>query len=130
MKLLAISEHFFPRVGGTVNYVHETLCALAAQGVSAELLVPGPAPTEWQGAKSADLPYQVTWVEAGYPAQGDPSRDARYDFCNKMDALVASRLNGPDRPDILHVLFGLFVMEVLGTDRLRAAGLRLSLIHI
>ena len=123
MKLLAISEHYFPRVGGTVNYVHETLCALVALGVEAELLVPGPAPEGWLPGDMAPPPYRVTWIDAGYPARGDPTREQRYDFCRQVDALAASRAAGPDRPDLLHVLFGLFVMEVLDTARLRAAGL-------
>lgn len=123
MKLLAISEHYFPRVGGTVNYVHETLCHLAALGVEAELLVPGPAPEDWAQKQASDLPYLVTWIDAGYPSQGDPARDARYAFCQKVDAVAAARMEGPDRPDVLHVLFGLFVMEVLNTERLRHSGL-------
>ena len=130
MKLLAISEHFFPRVGGTVNYVHETLCALARQGVETELLVPGPAPENWLPAGMATPPYRVRCVDAGYPPSGDPCREARYDFCRKVDALAWQALAGPDRPDVLHVLFGLFVMEVLDTGRLRAAGLPcLSTVH-
>lgn len=118
MKLLAVSEHYFPRVGGTVNYVHETLSALAALGVEAELMVPGPMP---KGLNSQ--PYRVHWVDAGYPAHGDPTRDQRYDFCRKVNTLAMQAAAGPARPDLLHVLFGLFVMETLDTTRLRSAGL-------
>tara|TARA_R100000789_G_scaffold83517_4_gene79098 strand:+ start:19474 stop:20673 length:1200 start_codon:yes stop_codon:yes gene_type:complete len=130
MKLLAISEHYYPRVGGTVNYVHETLCALTALGVEAELLVPGPAPQGWLPTGMAEPPYTVTWIDAGYPAKGDPSREQRYSFCQQVNDLAAARVAGPDRPDVLHVLFGLFVMEVLETEKLRAAGLPcLSTVH-
>ena len=123
MKLLAISEHYFPRVGGTVNYVHETLCALSALGVEAELLVPGPAPNGWPPNGMAEPPYTVTWIDAGYPAKGDPGREQRYSFCQQVNDLAAERAAGPDRPDVLHVLFGLFIMEVLETEKLRQAGL-------
>lgn len=123
MKLLAISEHYYPRVGGTVNYVHETLCALTALGVEAELLVPGPAPQGWLPTGMAEPPYTVTWIDAGYPAKGDPSREQRYSFCQQVNDLADARAAGPDRPDVLHVLFGIFVMEVLETEKLRAAGL-------
>lgn len=130
MKLLAISEHYYPRVGGTVNYVHETLCALTALGVKAELLVPGPAPDGWLPQGKAELPYRITWIGADYPAEGDPSREQRYSFCQQVNDLAAVRAAGPDRPDVLHVLFGLFVMEVLDTGRLRTAGLPcLSTVH-
>ncbi|NYT74375.1 glycosyltransferase family 4 protein [Halomonas sp. QX-2] len=130
MKLLAVSEHYYPRVGGTVNYVHETLCALAKSGVETELLVPGPADKHWLPEGMAEPPYAVHWLDAGYPAKGDPSREQRYDFCRQVDALAAERLAGPNRPDILHVLFGLFVMEVIDTKRLRLGGVAcLATVH-
>lgn len=122
MKLLAISEHYYPRVGGTVNYVHETLSALVRQGVEAELWVPGPAPQNWRPEGMAEPSYDVKWIDAGYPARGDPTRAQRYDFCQQVTRLALSRAVGPERPDMLHVLFGLFVMEVLDTAALRAAG--------
>lgn len=123
MKLLAISEHYYPRVGGTVNYVHETLCALTALGVEAELLVPGPAPEGWLPSGMAEPPYRVTWINADYPAKGDPSREQRYDFCRQVNDQATTRTAGPGRPNVVHVLFGLFVIEVLETEKLRAAGL-------
>lgn len=81
MRILAISEHYFPCVGGTVNYLHETLSALARQVVRVELWVPGPHPPNWLPDGLATPPYEVVWVDADYPAQGDPSRAARYAFC-------------------------------------------------
>lgn len=123
MKVLAVSEHYFPRVGGTVNYVHETLCALTALGVDAELLVPGPESKGWLPAGTASPPYRVRWLDAGYPAKGDPTREQRYRFCYAVDAEVRGRLDDAERPDVMHVLFGLFVMEVLDTELLRRAGL-------
>lgn len=123
MKLLTISEHYFPRVGGTVNYVHETLSALTDLGVNAELLVPGPMPDDWLPPGMPPPRYRVRWIDAGYPEKGDPSRDQRYEFCRKVGAMAVKAACGPDRPDMLHVLYGLFVMELLDTARLRAAGL-------
>lgn len=123
MKLLAVSEHYFPRVGGTVNYLHETLSALVRCGVEVELWVPGPAPAQWPLVGDALPPYGVHWVDAGYPAQGDPSRAQRYDFCNQVDAKALAQASTDSAADVLHVIFGLFLMEVLDTDALRAAGL-------
>lgn len=123
MRLLAISEHYFPRVGGTVAYLHETLCALANLGVEAELLVPGPAPKNWLPSGMSEPPYSVVWLDCGYPAAGDPTREQRYAFCRAADMTAFARLSGPARPDVLHVLFGMFVMEILDTSRLRRAGL-------
>ena len=121
MRLLAVSAHYFPRVGGTVNYVHETLSELVGQGVEVELLVPGPAPDGWQPG-GQQPPYGVTWIDAGYPAKGDPGREQRYAFCQKVNEYALKASEADERPDVVHVLFGLFVMEVLDTARLRAAG--------
>ncbi|MEY8096903.1 glycosyltransferase family 4 protein [Falsihalocynthiibacter sp. S25ZX9] len=123
MRLLAISEHYFPRIGGTVNYVHETLCALSDKGVEVELWVPGPAPECWLPDEMSKPPYSVRWIDAGYPAAGDPTREQRYDFCRQVDLLASESLSTPERPELLHVLFGLFLMEILDTERFQAAGL-------
>lgn len=123
MKLLAISEHYFPRVGGTVNYVHETLTALTQLGVEIELLVPGPISEGWLPESMSTPSYQVRWVDAGYPARGDPTRDQRYDFCRKVNTLAFEAAQSPNRADLLHVMFGMFVMETLDTGRLWVAGL-------
>lgn len=123
MKLLAISEHYFPRVGGTVNYVHETLTALSARGVEVELWVPGPA-LRSEKSKHREMPsYEVKWIDADYPAIGDPNREQRYRFCSMVNEKAKALAATNDRPHLLHVLFGLFVMEILETEALRMLGL-------
>lgn len=106
-----------------MNYVHETLSALDALGVRAELLVPGPAPENWRPDEVASPPYKVTWVDSDYPSTGEPTRKQRYAFCREVNRHVVARLRASDRPEILHVLFGLFMMEELDTQRLSKAGL-------
>ncbi len=122
LHVLAISEHYFPRVGGTVNYLHETLCALSRQNVNAELWVPGPAPVDWR-KDGLPPPYKVVWIDAGYPPQGEPDRKTRYNFCSTVNEMAQERAVSPDPPDLLHVVFGLFVMETLNTKSLRQNGL-------
>lgn len=123
MKLLAISEHYFPRFSGTVNYLHETLSALVRQGVKVELWVPGPEPADWLPEGLAKPPYSVVWIDAGYPSQGDPSRATRYHFCKMVNEAAQARACAGNTPDLLHLFFGLFVMEILDTDALRRKGL-------
>ena len=123
MKLLAVSEHYYPRMGGTVSYLHETLSALVRQGVDVELWVPGPAPADWLPAGMPPPLYEVIWIDAGYPAQGDPTRDQRYAFCAAVNDRAQQRAASANAPDILHVLFGVFIMEMLDTEALRAAGM-------
>lgn len=130
MKVLALSEHYLPRIGGTVNYLHETLSALDRRHVSVELWVPGPEPRNWLPKGIAPPQYSIRWIEAGYPANGEPSREQRYRFCNLVNEEAQMRARGPNRPDILHVFFGLFMMEMLDTKALLRAGVpTLATIH-
>ena len=129
MKLLALSEHYFPRLGGTTNYVHETLNALARLGVEAELLVPGPLPPS---AVPQSALYRVTPVDAAYPPKGDPTAAQRLTFCARANGLVEAKLTGDsaNRPDLVQVLFGLFIMEALDVSACRAAGVpALATVH-
>jgi glycosyltransferase involved in cell wall biosynthesis len=124
VRILALSEHFRPRFGGTVTYVHKTCEALAAQGHAVELLVPGPKPDSVPEDMLAGLPYAVRWVDAGYPPEGEPPRAARYAFCRLAAREVETRAADPARrPDVVHVMFGLFLMEVLDTRRLAPHGI-------
>lgn len=120
LRVLALTEHFSPRVGGTVRYVEETCLALATLGVQLRLLVPGPRP---EGFTSDAYPYEIVWLEAGYPEEGEPSRATRYRFCriaNRVTLDTAKRRE----IDAVHVLFGLFLMEELETEILSALGVR------
>lgn len=127
LKILALSEHFLPRVGGTANYAHQTCAALAARGHDVELLVPGPKPVAVPAIGFGRLPYKTTWLGTGYPMVGNPERSARYAFCRAADLEIRSRLQREDRrPNAIHVMFGLFLMEVIDTHRIRSAGVPIS----
>jgi glycosyltransferase involved in cell wall biosynthesis len=131
MHILCLSEHYWPRVGGTTNYVHEMCKALAKSGAEIELLVPGPN-SPVQDAAPSDRPYRVTWIDAGYPASGEPTRAERYTFSERANAEVKRRVarGTANRPDAVYVLFGLFLMEILETDIARAEGVRtLATVH-
>lgn len=106
-----------------MNYVHETLSALSESGVDVELWVPGPAPHDWL-PKGIPIPsYQVHFLDAGYPIHGDPDRETRYHFSRMVNEAAKKRAHSPQCPDVLHLMFGLFVMEVLETSCLREAAL-------
>lgn len=121
MKLLAVSEHYFPRVGGTVNYLHETLSALVDEGMDVELLVPGPAPEIWIPDGGEKPKYTVRWLESGYPLDKEPNRADRYRFGQAVNEYIGPLLSTSEKPNIVHVMFGLFVMETLNTQTLRNA---------
>lgn len=118
MSLLGLTEHFLPRIGGTSHYVQETCAALARLGTKVHLIAPGPKP---EGIDLDALPYRITWVDVGYPQQGDPPRDVRYRFCNAVNDL-AQELAAAGAIDAVHVMFGLFLMEELDITKLADKG--------
>ena len=108
LRILAISEHYLPRVAGTTTSVVETARALAAAGHTLTLIVPGKARPE-----DAAEPYEVVrltpeWPE--WPKVIDPPRAIRYAFADAATA-YAQAAAAEGRVDVVHVLFGLFVME-------------------
>lgn len=125
MRILALSEHFWPRFGGTATYVHKTCEALSKQGIVVDLLVPGPRPPSVSDGMMSDLPYAVHWIDADYPFSGEPPRSKRYAFCRLAEREVLERCANPAScPDTVHVMFGLFLMEVLDTRRLNRRGIQ------
>ena len=113
LKIVAISEHYLPRVAGTTTSVVETIRALAAAGHMVTLIVPGtPRPED------AAEPYEVVrltpeWPE--WPKVTDPPRSVRYAFADAATAYARTAAN-EGQADIVHVLFGLFVMERMAPE--------------
>lgn len=113
MRILAFSEHFFPRVGGTVSYVHRICESLTLLGHDVHLVVPGEC-TDIRDVNGCS--YRVTGIGVGWPREGDPSREVRYRFCRQADTLALKEMEAGN-VDIMHVLFGLFLNESLNTNR-------------
>lgn len=118
MKVLCISEHFAPRVGGTAHYADAICTALTEQGQDVCLIVPGPKP---ELPHTGGFAYHVEWCDAGWPVSGEPTRDQRYRFCLEANrrAQISAETGGYS---VCHVLFGLFLMETIETPSLHSAG--------
>jgi glycosyltransferase involved in cell wall biosynthesis len=119
MNILAISEHFHPRVGGTVEYVSQTCASLQAMGHDVNLVVPGSGTAVETDAENG---YKVTRLGVGWPTSGDPNRETRYRFCREASDLALSAAKA-GQVDLVHVLFGLFVNETLETESLSRIGI-------
>lgn len=119
MKLICLSEHFPPRVGGTSRYVKDVCQALTDQGVDVQLLVPGL--NKRTNKDDAEFSFRVIRLGRDFPASGEPTRGARYAFCKMANHYVQEAIHeGNCR--IVHVLYGLFLMEILQTAAFRRAG--------
>ena len=119
MKILAFSEHFFPRIGGTVEYVHRTCENLQDLGNDVHLIIPG---SEENAVVISDYPYKVTSLGVGWPTKGDPSRETRYRFCFQANQFIVEYLKS-QKIDVIHVLFGLFLNEKLDIRTFRSMGI-------
>ena len=113
MRILMISEHFFPRIAGTSEYVHQTCLALSLCGQDVHLLVPGETD---ELVEINDYPYRVTALGVGWNRKVDPDRSTRYQFATATLQFAHKHLYY-DRFDVVHVLFGSFVSEVFKTER-------------
>ncbi|MEM9283141.1 MAG: glycosyltransferase family 4 protein [Verrucomicrobiota bacterium] len=109
MRILAISEHFHPRVAGTTEYADQTCQALASRGHEVHLLVPG---SNYWNEQISGFTYQVTALGVGWPKSGDPDRGTRYQFAKAASEIVTSSA-AESSIDVVHILFGQFVGEVL-----------------
>jgi len=83
-------------------------------GMNVLLLVPGPQPDNlpvdmWK--------FRVEWLGAAATSKIELDRKARYQFCEEACERVNSAIK-QKQVDLVHVLFGLFLMEVLDTNRL------------
>lgn len=119
MRVLAFSEHFFPRVGGTVSYVHQTCHTLTQLGHDVHLLVPS---EHEYNIDIDDYTYRVTGIGTSWPAKSDPSRQVRYQFCQQAYEFGLEQLKA-GCVDIVHILFGLFLNESLNIDAYKAFGI-------
>ncbi len=120
MKILCISEHFHPKVGGTVTYVHQSCKALAALGHEVMLLYPG------QGAPNSLLQERIdsfgtvaigigTNIKTAFP------RTIRYQFCKWAEDYV-NKMVEQKAVDVVHIMYGMFLNEVLDTQKWRDNG--------
>ena len=125
MRILALSEHFLPRIAGTAMTVQKTAAALARQGHEVTMLVPNPAFPDID----AEQEFAVKRIGPDLSTHGHPPRADRYAFCRAADAEI-KRAIAAGEVDIVHVMFGLFLMEELDTRAYVEAGVpSVAMIH-
>tara|TARA_B100000927_G_scaffold289232_1_gene285444 strand:- start:912 stop:2180 length:1269 start_codon:yes stop_codon:yes gene_type:complete len=123
LRILAVSEHFLPRIAGTTEYVLQVCTALADLGHEVHLLIPGELEEDRQ---VSGYPFAVTALGVGWPPKSDPDRVTRYKFCERVSDFS---MNASKRRefDVLHILFGLFVAETLPGPKIADLGLPILL---
>ncbi|MGB3165491.1 MAG: glycosyltransferase [Alteraurantiacibacter sp.] len=125
MRILALTEHFLPRIAGTAMTVHKTATALAARGHDVTLIAPNPAFPDIDAAQN----FSVRRIGPDLSPHGAPSREDRYAFCAAANA-ECRRMIAAGEVDVVHVMFGLFLMEILDTEAYAANGVAsVAMIH-
>ncbi|PCI99614.1 MAG: hypothetical protein COB15_03895 [Flavobacteriales bacterium] len=124
MNVLLISEHYYPKIGGTVSYVENTAINLAKLGVNVYLLVPS------VGADNKITPSKhpqnnLTLLNLGVKSGESLLYDAneRKTLCQFINNNIID-ITQQYQIEVVHILFGLFVAEILNTKALRLKGVK------
>ncbi|MBL4708842.1 MAG: glycosyltransferase family 4 protein [Flavobacteriales bacterium] len=122
MNILLLTEHYKPKVGGTVSYVENISKELSKKGNHVFLLIPVSGINELAYKEKSDfltiLELSVCKDEAGIFAPS--GRSELINWITKDLILLCNEL----KIEIVHLLYGLFLAGVLPTDELRSNGVK------
>ena len=129
MTVLLLSEHYYPKVGGTVSYVENTAKQLAKEGIQVFLLVPALGTLKNISSVKHEQP-NLTLLELGVANNSIQfNNDERTIFCDWVKHNI-TQLIKQYNIEIVHLLFGLFLAEVLNTLQLKQLGIKtINTIH-
>jgi glycosyltransferase involved in cell wall biosynthesis len=120
MRVLILSEHYFPIVGGT-TFLTKNICeAIARQGVEVWLVVPSPEPEN-----SEETIGNLTTVRIGIGSSYtvDLERRQRLLFLSRASETI-TRLIDECSITAFHVLVGLYAMKHIDIDLIRQKGVK------
>lgn len=117
MKVLLISEHYDSLIGGTATYVQSVSNALAFRKVQVDLIVPNNQDSNELTIVDKNDFLRVHYI--GSPQILDSNkRRWRKDFVIRVNTYL-NQLIIDICPDIIHVLFGIYLIEGLEIEKLK-----------
>jgi len=122
-NILLISEHYAPKVGGTVTYVNKVARHLANSKRKVYLMVPGVYNEKKTTIDEIDENLKILSVSVAASSKLEFTNKERDGFCAYIKNHVNEVIDQYDI-DIVHLLYGLFVADVINTDALRAKGVK------
>lgn len=127
MTVLLLSEHYYPKVGGTVSYVENTAINLAKKGINVYLLVPGLG-SMGELKLSTHPEKDLTLLILGVSEHSELYFNAneRTFLCNWVKTNI-TKITKQYEIEVVHLLFGLFLAEVLNTSKLHQ--LKIKTVH-
>lgn len=123
MNVLLITEHYFPKVGGTVSYVENTAINLAKKGINVFLLVPSIGKLgEISVINHSEQNLSLLNLGVTDRSLHFDARERSY-LCNWIHNNV-TEITTQYNIQIVHLLFGLFIAEALNTAMLKKMGIK------
>ncbi len=124
MNVLLISEHYSPKIGGTVSYLENTAVHLAKKGLNVFLLIPGLGQLE-KLKKETQSENNITLLKIGVSntSQLCFNPEERTHLCNWIKNNLV-KLCQDYNINIVHLLYGLFIAAIIDTKSLQNNGIR------
>jgi glycosyltransferase involved in cell wall biosynthesis len=111
MKIIFISEHYEPILGGTTTYVKSICEQMSNLGQSVELIAPQNTTIGKLDIVEINLNWRIHYIGLGCSLTSIP-RNLRFKFVENVNIYLHQVVN-EIKPDIIHVLFGMFLLEGL-----------------
>lgn len=128
MKITILAEHFDPLIGGATHLTKEIVAGIAQKEHAVTLIVPNSGTTELE-KDDTTYPYQL--VKIGIEVEiGDRKRfvrGRRKQFALDVDAYLKAL---PERPDVLVVMTGLYLLRYVDLAYFRKQGIKVVANHL
>ena len=125
MKVLLISEHYYPRLGGVTTFVDRIASELHAIGNKITLVVPG----EGKGIMMQSRGFgELLLIGLNCQLTGRISSKRRRQFVYDLQSWIRHS-NGKEKWDIIHVLFGMYAIAHLNLTQIGAKIVKTCTIH-
>ena len=114
MKIIFISEHYEPILGGTTTYVKSICEQISTLGHTIELVVPQNAPVGKIEIVEINCNWRIHYIGLGCSLTDIP-RTLRFKFVENVNVYLHQNIN-KFKPNIIHVLYGMYLIEGLKTE--------------
>lgn len=112
MKIIFLSEHYNPRIGGVTTYVRNTTLWFSKLGHDVTLLIPGELDKGKQYSKEINEHCTEVYFGIGATLQGDITSLMRKEYIAASEKYLKKEVNHRN-VDVVHILFGLYTMYYL-----------------
>jgi glycosyltransferase involved in cell wall biosynthesis len=117
MRIVFISEHYEPILGGTTTYVKSVCEQMSILGHSVELIAPENTTIGKLNIVQINCNWRIHYIGLGCNLTSIP-RNLRFKFVENVNIYLHQIVNEL-KPDIIHVLFGMFLLERLKIEEFK-----------